>query len=366
MLKGSILIINYAKKMEGTAIATRMYYETLRKSGKVVEWHQLVDRFETDSYMSYPKTWVGSHVPFRTIRTGYDRLVYFPLNIKKITGGGVFIADPTLMRIGLKSGNFMVKVHDLIPISKYSESASYRMIFRYTLPKLEKASTVIVTTDHMKEKILPFVKDESKIMKVTEPVNVSNGKSEQTGSRSSKNRDFVNVAYVAADRPYKNIRFYADIASLFQKLSLKRYRFVLVSKLKGETRDYIDSLHLRNFSILTSINDISEVYNKTDILVNTSLQEGFGRPIVEAMSHGVPSIAGDIEPFREIIGNSGLLISHNQPDDWVEAILSLSEPNNLQRFSSLCRKRFEDSFSHKIFSMQLNQAFDTFLQNIGV
>lgn len=365
MHSDSIPIVNYAKKMDGTAIATRMYYEALLSGGRPVEWYQLVDRFEQDSYMRFPETFVGSGVPIRSIRTGYDRLVYFPRIIEKLGRKGVFIADPSLMRIGLKSGNFMVKVHDLIPISPYSESISYRMMFRYALQKLEKASALIVTTDYMKKQISHYVGDINNIFKVTEPFLMDEGSGNIGKKQHIGNTNGINITYVAADRPYKNINFFAEIAMEFQKRSMDNFKFTLVSKLTTSTNDYLKSLNLRNLTVLSGVNDMNEVYAGSDILVNPSLQEGFGRPVVEAMAHGVPAVAGNIEPFKEIVGDSGLLVAQGQKDEWIEGIISLSDPKTYRRYSDRCIKRFAEKFSHKIFTEQINQAFNAFLQNIG-
>ena len=44
-----------------------------------------------------------------------------------------------------------------------------------------------------------------------------------------------------------------------------------------------------------------------DLFCFPSLWEGFGTAIVEAMASGLPVVASDIPPHREILGDSGIL-----------------------------------------------------------
>ena len=50
-----------------------------------------------------------------------------------------------------------------------------------------------------------------------------------------------------------------------------------------------------------------------------SRYEGFGLPALEAMACGAPVIAADAGAHREILGQAGLLISPDSPEEWKEA-----------------------------------------------
>ena len=54
--------------------------------------------------------------------------------------------------------------------------------------------------------------------------------------------------------------------------------------------------------------DIVTLLQGAGALVQPSIYEGFGLPIVEAMACGSPVVASDIPPFREIAGGAAVLV----------------------------------------------------------
>ena len=358
----SIAMVNYSRKNDGTAIAARIYYETLLEMKYDIRWYQYADYSDQQDYMEYPTVIPGSRFSPRTLRPGYDRLVNLPARKSLIKERKIFLSDPTLLRIA-KGRDFMVKVHDLNPLSSYREKISSWAMFKYAIPRLRLADTIITTTDYMRETITELVQGLGKVFVVPEPVfkqktnNSLNSRTLEPGDRK------INLLYVAADRPYKNIRMFFDLAANFQRQGLDQYRFRLVTKPKESTISYLKSLGLKNLEVFTDIPDMNEVYGKTDILIYPSLYEGFGRPIVEALSMGIPTIAKDIQPFREIIGNYGMLIGGDSLDKWTEAILKISDQTTYSTFSIKAFDRYRKSYSYEIFKERLEDAFKYFLEN---
>ena len=364
MYDGRISFLNYAERQDGTAIATKLYYEELVRNGKNVDWIQLSDYYHPEKYLNSGILVPGSKLPIRGARVGFDRLIYFPRQLRKLKlSRALFLADPSLIRIGLKHGDFMIKVHDLIPITKYSESRFYTAMVNYAIPRLKLAKKIIVTTNYMKSLISPYVEEKDDIHVVTEPVNISldSNRAKRHLSKTDKKSQF-NVTYIAADRPYKNLKFFIDLADYFQQKNIANYRFLLVSRLRPETLEYLKSLKLKNLTVLSNLSDISEIYYDTDIFVNVSLQEGFGRPNVEAMAFGIPIVAGKTEPFKEILGEVGTFAEEGNLENWFENIMKVSEPENYNRLSNLALTRFRNFYSYDVFSHQLAKAFDSFLE----
>jgi glycosyltransferase involved in cell wall biosynthesis len=54
-----------------------------------------------------------------------------------------------------------------------------------------------------------------------------------------------------------------------------------------------------------SDDDLQWEYLNSDLLVMASRGEGFGLPVVEAISHGLPVLARDLPVFRELLGDEG-------------------------------------------------------------
>jgi glycosyltransferase involved in cell wall biosynthesis len=61
------------------------------------------------------------------------------------------------------------------------------------------------------------------------------------------------------------------------------------------------------------------------ILVLASLNEGYGLPITEAQSLGVPTVISDIPIFHEVAGNGALYFDPSDPKDFAEKITELDK-----------------------------------------
>jgi glycosyltransferase involved in cell wall biosynthesis len=61
-----------------------------------------------------------------------------------------------------------------------------------------------------------------------------------------------------------------------------------------------------------SRSDVVTLLQTADALLQPSVYEGFGLPVLEAMACGCPVVATDIPPFREIAGAAAVLVT---PDD---------------------------------------------------
>src|SRR5690606_25816433 len=68
--------------------------------------------------------------------------------------------------------------------------------------------------------------------------------------------------------------------------------------------------------------ELSLLYRNAKALINPSLYEGFGLPLVEAMASGCLLILSDIEVFKEIAGGGALYFRSNSLDAARESIRS--------------------------------------------
>ena len=79
---------------------------------------------------------------------------------------------------------------------------------------------------------------------------------------------------------------------------------------------FVDELGLRGavtFAGAVSDEQLAAVMARSDVLVVTSQHEGFGVPVLEAMTLGLPVVANRVGALPEVVGDAGLLVDATDP-----------------------------------------------------
>lgn len=117
-------------------------------------------------------------------------------------------------------------------------------------------------------------------------------------------------------------------------------------RMEQRVRSQADILGVSEGIVLTGYveeQDLSALYSRSTFVVYPSLYEGFGFPILEAMSMGRAVCCSDIEVFREITGGRAIFFNAENKDDIAEKMLELlhDEPLRAQNESAgLARAKF--------------------------
>ena len=75
------------------------------------------------------------------------------------------------------------------------------------------------------------------------------------------------------------------------------------------------------------------VFDGARFLVQPSFEEGFGIPVLEAMTRGVPVIAANRGALPEVLGEAGVLFNPASADDLADAMRRMASDQNLVRES---------------------------------
>jgi glycosyltransferase involved in cell wall biosynthesis len=147
-------------------------------------------------------------------------------------------------------------------------------------------------------------------------------------------RDLV---YMGSFMPYKNVDLLARGMAL-----LPGYTLHLLSKADEATVARLTGLApagaLRFHGGVTDA-EYGEVLSHATALVSASLNEGFGLPLIEAMSGGTPVAVSDIPIFREIGGDAAMFFDPTSPESFAAAIRALEKPAEWKKRSRLSRAR---------------------------
>ncbi len=77
--------------------------------------------------------------------------------------------------------------------------------------------------------------------------------------------------------------------------------------------------------------DLVTLYNLASAFVYPSSYEGFGLPVLEAMSCGTPVITGDRSSLPEVVGKSGLLVEPTDARAFAAAMIGILKNEELRR-----------------------------------
>jgi glycosyltransferase involved in cell wall biosynthesis len=131
------------------------------------------------------------------------------------------------------------------------------------------------------------------------------------------------LVYMGSFMDYKNVEVLIDGMKF-----LPDYELHLLSRIKPERKSQLESRIRPGFGQVVFHNGVSEdeYHRQLDqavALVTGSRDEGFGIPLIESMSRGVPVVVSDIEIFKEIGGDAALFFDQESPDDFASAVRKL-------------------------------------------
>lgn len=103
-----------------------------------------------------------------------------------------------------------------------------------------------------------------------------------------------------------------------------------LEEVTGEiSNDIIQRIH---FSGFIDDKDLPQLYRDASLFVFPSIYEGFGLPVIEAMSQGTIVVCSDAASLPEIAGDTGYIFKSNDQDDLMRVIrraLQLTESERL-------------------------------------
>lgn len=202
---------------------------------------------------------------------------------------------------------FVVTVHDLAPMVYPTEISNMSLKFQYLLtPKaLKKADRIIADSNFTKNELLRLTKlNESKIDVVY--LGVDHERYRPIDKRECKGKfgldpEDKHILVVSSNLEHKRM----DLAKkLFDQIHSKRKDVKMIKAGYGEGLEGEGIISLG----WVPEDDMPHLFNASDAYLHTSEYEGFGLPVLEAMSCGIPVIASNKASIPEVVGECGALL----------------------------------------------------------
>ena len=130
--------------------------------------------------------------------------------------------------------------------------------------------------------------------------------------------------------------------------------------------EYIKKNGLDNWIIFpkrVETEDLPAVYQAAEIFLYTSLYEGFGMPILEALSSGIPVITSNISAMPEAAGPDSRLIDPESPDEIASSIIDILSDDSLRRIMVKNGYSYSQKFNNRRVTEKMLQLYQASILN---
>lgn len=209
------------------------------------------------------------------------------------------------------NGKMVVLVYDVIPLLMSGVASDHQLAkFKLAMARIEKIQPHILTiSESAKQDILKFVDiDPNKIHVIKLGFQRS-----LIAKETYERRDYEYILYMGAIEDRKNISRIIDAFEIIAS-KYKQIRLILAGNLPSKYSNIIERINnssCKDRIILTGYISEEEKYHLLSnalMLVFPSLYEGFGLPVLEAMSCGCPVITSNVSSLPEVAGDAAILI----------------------------------------------------------
>lgn len=240
---------------------------------------------------------------------------------------------------------YVVTIHDLI-INHFStgeastlayplyfgKRVSYQFIIKQAAKKAKK---IIVPSSATKEEIIDHLKISGKKINIISEASDKNLKTQTSKLKPQNSGKYF--LYVGNAYPHKNL---ASLIYAFNKIAKDYQDLKLI--LVGEKDFFYQRLEEENaasdkiiFYGKATDRELTNLYSNAIALVIPSLMEGFGLPVLEAMSLRCLVVASNIPSFREIASDSAIYFKPEDVNDIKETMKSVYVNNEKYKAEKL-------------------------------
>jgi glycosyltransferase involved in cell wall biosynthesis len=150
--------------------------------------------------------------------------------------------------------------------------------------------------------------------------------------------DILIVGAVGRFDPLKGYDIFIEAANFVARSFEGRVLFLMVGRQMTNENILLKKLISAKggnakFMMIGERNDASRLISALDILCLSSRSEGFPNVVAEAMLMRIPCVVTDVGDARKIVGNNGIVVKKNDPQELANGILELLNMDHDRRIS---------------------------------
>ncbi len=264
-----------------------------------------------------------------------------------------------------KFGNkkIVTTIHDIAFITQPTTlSKKFQLYYKYSIKRvIEKADKIITVSNFSKSEI-----EENYPQSIGKIKVIYLGRS-PIFKRIDNIEKKKQILYVGSLNERKN---FLGVLKAFELLNTNNYKLIIVGnffdtyKLSKEVQENLQKARNNTnieFMHGVSNDELVKIYNESKLFLFPSFYEGFGLPVLEAMSCGTPVICSNTSSLPEVGGDAVVYCNPNDTNDIKNKIEVVLNDENLQK--EMINKGLERA---KLFSWEksANEHIEIFVETL--
>lgn len=237
-----------------------------------------------------------------------------------------------------KSGKIkcVTTIHDVIPMifpHHAPKSLKSKMFWLYSLLMREvakRADTIITDSQSSADDIIKHLKIPATSQNKIKVIFCGVAEEYKPAATDSlQDFDYKKILYVGRSDPYKNLTVLIEaFAKAREELTVPAKLIIAGSRdpRYPEGPELAKKLNIEEHIKWTgylSDTELVRTFQEADLLVHPSQYEGFGLPVLEAMSCGVPVISSNASSLPEVAGDAAILVNSNDTNAYAANIVKV-------------------------------------------
>lgn len=278
-------------------------------------------------------------LPDRLLRYGWRWFPQSGLSLDKSWQTLDGYLSTCLMTPTLKRATIISIIYDLIPLrfpQLFPRRREFLALVRDTLERSDKLIAISHRTERDLVELLNVKPDRIQV--------VYPGRHEEwttipqaalSGIRNRYGLPPRYLLYLGSLGPHKNVSTLLRAFALARETGQLDIPLVIVGDARwgDQTLEVLMELGIREHVILTGRipdADVPGMYSGATAFVFPSFYEGFGLPVLDAMTCGVPAIVSNGGALPEVVGGAGICLPPDSIEAWAETLCLICRDQNLR------------------------------------